>query len=85
MTPAELKHLIETGIPGAQAMVDGDGTHFQAIVISQAFRGLTMVKKHQLVYQALGDRMQSEVHALSIKTLTPEEWELARKPQVLPG
>lgn len=54
-------------------VVSEDGVHFQATVISPAFSGLSRVKRHQLVYQALGDRMHSEIHALSIRTLTPEE------------
>lgn len=79
MTTSEIKQLIEKGIPGAIAQVEGeDGVHFQAVVISDAFRDLSPVKKHQLVYQALGDRMHTEIHALSIKALTPEEWGSSR-------
>ncbi|MDD2833781.1 MAG: BolA family transcriptional regulator [Methylotenera sp.] len=51
-----------------------DGTHFDALVVSPAFAGKTMVQQHQLVYGALGDRMRAEIHALSIKTMTPEAW-----------
>jgi len=51
-----------------------DGTHFEALVVSPEFVGKTMVQQHQLVYAALGDRMRAEIHALSIKTLTPEAW-----------
>lgn len=51
-----------------------DGTHFEAVIVSPAFTGKTMVKQHQLVYASLGDRMKSEIHALSMKTLTPEAW-----------
>jgi acid stress-induced BolA-like protein IbaG/YrbA len=80
MTPDAIKHLIEAAIPEARAIVESeDRIHFQATVISPAFSGLSMVKKHQLVYQALGDCMQSEIHALSITTLTPEEWDSACK------
>jgi acid stress-induced BolA-like protein IbaG/YrbA len=78
MTTYEIKQLIEKAIPGAIAQVEGeDGVHFQAVVISAAFRELSPVKKHQLVYQALGERMHTEIHALSIKALTPEEWNSA--------
>jgi acid stress-induced BolA-like protein IbaG/YrbA len=52
-----------------------DGTHFEAVIVSSAFVGKSMVKQHQLVYGALGDRMRAEIHALSMKTLTPEQWQ----------
>lgn len=51
-----------------------DGTHFEAVIVSPAFVGKAMVKQHQLVYAALGDRMRAEIHALSMKTYTPESW-----------
>lgn len=51
-----------------------DGTHFEALIVSPSFVGKSMVQQHQLVYQALGDRMRTEIHALSMKTLTPEAW-----------
>ena len=54
--------------------VTGDGQHFEAIIVSAAFAGLSRVKQHQLVYAALGDRMREEIHALSMQTLTPEQW-----------
>jgi acid stress-induced BolA-like protein IbaG/YrbA len=76
MSPTEIKAMIEAGIPGAMVMVNSeDGVHFSAAVVSEAFRGLSMVKAHQLIYQALGNKMQSEIHALAIKTYTPEAWE----------
>ena len=85
MRAEDIKHLIETGIPGAQAIVEGeDGIHFQATVISPTFSGLSMVKRHQQVYQTLGERLRSEIHALALKTLTPEEWRSARE-QELPA
>ena len=52
-----------------------DGTHFEAVIVSSAFIGKSMVQQHQLVYSALGDRMRAEIHALSMKTLTPEAWQ----------
>ena len=52
-----------------------DGTHFEAQIVSAAFLGKNMVQQHQLVYAALGDRMRSEIHALSMKTYTPEQWQ----------
>ncbi|PPC80946.1 MAG: BolA family transcriptional regulator [Methylotenera sp.] len=51
-----------------------DGTHFEAVIVSPEFTGKTMVKQHQLVYAALGDRMRAEIHALSMQTYTPEAW-----------
>jgi acid stress-induced BolA-like protein IbaG/YrbA len=56
-----------------------DGTHFEAVIVSPAFEGKRMVAQHQLVYGALGDRMKAEIHALGMKTYTPEQWQLARK------
>lgn len=52
-----------------------DGTHFEAVIVSPDFVGKTMVQQHQLVYAALGDRMRAEIHALSMRTLTPEAWQ----------
>ncbi len=76
MTPQEIKILIEAGIEGCEAIVNGDdGTHFDSIIISDKFEGLSLVKKHQLVYQALGDKMKAEIHALSIRPLTRKEWD----------
>ena len=76
MTRAEdIQRLIEAGLPGAQVRVAGDdGHHFEAMIVSTEFRGKNRVQQHQRVYQALGERMKSEIHALSMRTLTPEEW-----------
>lgn len=52
-----------------------DGVHFEALVVSPAFAGLNRVRRHQMVYAALGDRMKQEVHALALRTLSPEEWQ----------
>ncbi len=74
MQPEYIKQLIEQGLQGARASVSGDGQHFEAVVVATAFAGKTMVQQHQLVYQALGDRMKQEIHALSLRTYTPEQW-----------
>jgi len=58
--------------------VAGDGQHFEALIVSALFRDKSRVQRHQLVYRALGDRMREEIHALSMKTLTPEEFEAQR-------
>lgn len=79
----EIEELIRRGIPGCEVQVDGDGRHFRAIVVSDAFAGLSLVKQHQLVYGALGDAMKEQVHALSIDSYTPEAWEKQRKLRVL--
>ena len=72
--PDSIRRSIESGIACEHLDVRGDGHHFEALVVSEAFAGLTRVKRHQLVYAALGDRMREEVHALSMHTLTPAEW-----------
>lgn len=74
MEPEQIKHLIEQGLAGARASVSGDGQHFEAIVVSDAFANKTMVQQHKLVYQALGNKMQGDIHALSLHTYTPEQW-----------
>jgi acid stress-induced BolA-like protein IbaG/YrbA len=72
--PASIEHSIREGIACTHLEVKGDGAHFEAVVVSAEFTGLQRVRRHQLVYQALGDRMREEIHALSMKTLTPDEW-----------
>jgi acid stress-induced BolA-like protein IbaG/YrbA len=70
--------LIEAGLPQARVAVSGeDGRHFEAVVISPAFAGKTLVQQHQMVYRVLGERMREEIHALSLKTYTPEAAETA--------
>ena len=83
MTPQEIQSMIEAGIENAEVSVDGDGSHFAARVVSDVFEGLPMVKQHQLVYAALGDSMESAIHAMSIQTYTREAWDKARKFQTL--
>ena len=51
-----------------------DGVHFEALIVSPAFAGQSRVRRHQMVYAALGDRMREEIHALSMQTLSPDEW-----------
>lgn len=75
ITAEYIKNHIKTSLPCEWIQVEGDdGHHFQAIIVSPEFRGKRMVQQHQLVYQALGDKMKQEIHALSMKTFTPEEW-----------
>ena len=74
VTPESVKSGIETGLACEHVEVVGDGQHFHALVVSAQFAGRNRVQRHQLVYKALGDRMREEIHALSMQTLTPEEW-----------
>ena len=67
--------LIEAGLPGAIVEVTGDGRHFEATVTSAAFEGKSPVQQHQMVYGSLGDLMQGAVHALALRTFTPQQWE----------
>ena len=76
--PDDIRRAIEGGLACERVEVAGDGEHFQALIVSTAFEGLNRVKRHQLVYAALGDRMRQEIHALSMQTLTPAEWEATR-------
>lgn len=79
MQPDEIKRMIEAGIEGAAAEVSGDGSHFDAIVISEKFAGLNTLKKQQMVFGVLGDKVTGgEIHALNIKAYTPEEWRKTR-------
>jgi acid stress-induced BolA-like protein IbaG/YrbA len=75
VTPDSIKQGIEAGIACEHVEVSGDGQHFQAVIVSEAFQGRSRVQRHQMVYAALGDRMREEIHALSMKTLTAEEWQ----------
>jgi acid stress-induced BolA-like protein IbaG/YrbA len=74
VTTDSIKQSIESGLACEHVEVLGDGQHFQALVVSDEFAGRNRVQRHQLVYAALGDRMREEIHALSMRTLTPQEW-----------
>ena len=73
-TPEQVAQFIAAGLPCEHLEIEGDGRHFFATIVSAAFDGLPRVRRHQQVYAALGDRMREQVHALSMKTLTPAEW-----------
>ena len=73
-TPAEVENFIAQGLACEHLQVEGDGRHFFATIVSSAFEGKLRVARHQQVYRALGDRMHAQIHALSMKTLTPAEW-----------
>jgi acid stress-induced BolA-like protein IbaG/YrbA len=74
VTPDSIERSIAAGLECEHLEVDGDGQHWRAVIVSSAFAGLSKVRQHQLVYAALGERMREEIHALSMRTLTPEEW-----------
>jgi acid stress-induced BolA-like protein IbaG/YrbA len=79
-TPDNIRQVIEAGLPCDRVEVEGDGEHFRALIVSAEFEGLTRVRRHQRVYAALGERMREEIHALSMTTLTPDEWARGRAP-----
>ena len=80
MQPIIIKNLIETGIQDATVIVDGDGRHFNAIVISPVFAGKNRIEKQQLVYATLQQQIaDGTLHAISIKTFTPDEWQNQNK------
>jgi len=74
VTPDNVKSYIAQGLACDHLEVSGDGQHFEAVIVSAAFEGRNRVQRHQIVYKALGDRMRAEIHALSMKTITPAEW-----------
>ncbi|KMZ13239.1 YrbA protein [Candidatus Burkholderia humilis] len=76
-TPEQVKNYIAGGLACQHLEVEGDGQHFFATIVSDAFVGKRLIARHQLVYAALGERMKQEIHALSMKTLTPDEWKAA--------
>ena len=80
MTSNELQDLIAAGLPCEYIQVDGDGRHWQAVIVSPEFEGKSRIQRHQRVYQALGAKMHTdEVHALSMHTVTPAEWAALNK------
>lgn len=76
VSPEDIQSYIAQGLPCEHLTVVGDGQHFEALIVSAQFAGKSRVQRHQLVYGALGERMREEIHALSMRTLTPEEWQV---------
>jgi acid stress-induced BolA-like protein IbaG/YrbA len=74
-TPELIHGYLTAGMECTHVEVDGDGRHFTALIVSPAFAGKRLIQRHQIVYAALGDRMREEIHALSMKTLTPDEYQ----------
>ncbi len=75
VTPEQVRQYIAQALPCEHVAVEGDGHHFEAVIVSERFRGRSRIEQHQLVYSALGERMREEIHALSMRTLTPEQWQ----------
>ncbi len=73
-TPELVHQYINDNLACDHIEVQGDGSHFEATIVSTAFEGKSRIQRHQIVYAALGDRMKSEIHALSMRTLTPDEY-----------
>jgi acid stress-induced BolA-like protein IbaG/YrbA len=76
-TPQQVRDFIAAGLACTHLEVEGDGRHFFATIVSPDFDGKSRVARHQRVYAALGDRMREQIHALSMKTLTPAEFAAA--------
>ena len=74
VSPEQVRSYIQDSLACDHVEVVGDGHHFEAVIVSTAFRGKNRVQQHQLVYRALGDRMREEIHALSMQTFTPEDF-----------
>ncbi len=82
MTSEQLQHIIATGLACDHLHVQGDGRHWYATIVSTAFAGKRAIQRHQMVYATLGEKIRNdEVHALSMKTLTPDEWVAQGRPQ----
>jgi len=73
VTPDDVRRYIAEGLACLHVEVTGDGRHFEALIVSEQFDGKRLLQRHQLVYAALGDRMREEIHALSMRTITPAE------------
>ena len=73
-TPEDIKEWIEQNLVESEVEISGDGRHFDAVIVCAGFAGKTRIQQHQMVYAALGDKMKDEIHALSMRTMTPEDW-----------
>lgn len=81
-TPREIENIIESAVPDSQVRVRdtaGDGNHFEAVVISARFQGMTLLEQQRLVMGAMKDALDTRVHALQLRTYTPEQWDQYRK------
>lgn len=74
VTPEQVQRYIQDNLACDHVEVQGDGHHFEALIVSAEFEGKSRIQQHKVVYAALGERMREEIHALSMKTMTPREW-----------
>ena len=81
-TAADVERYIAAGLACEHLAVEGDGRHFFATIVSREFEGTSRIARHQRVYRALGDRMREQIHALSMRTLTPAEWAAEQRQHV---
>ena len=81
-TAADVERFIAAGLTCDHLAVEGDGRHFFATIVSPEFEGTSRIARHQRVYRALGDRMREQIHALSMRTLTPAEWAAEQRQHV---
>jgi len=79
-TPSDIERFIAANLGCEHLEVEGGGRHFFATIVSAEFEGTNRIARHQRVYRALGDRMREQIHALSMKTLTPAEYASTRHP-----
>lgn len=84
VTPQQIEGYLRDKLDCPHLEIDGDGAHFNAVIVCGAFEGKSRVQRHQIVYGALGERMREEIHALSMKTLTPAEWSLKAQSSLHP-
>ena len=83
MQAIEIKQLIEAGLEGVEASVSGDGSHFEARVVGQCFEGKPLVQQQKMVYATVGKFISNgDIHALTIKSYTPAQWDKAKKLQI---
>ena len=75
----DIQAMIERGMPDSRVSVTGDGRHFEAVVVDDAFAGKGLLEQHRMVYATLGEKMGGEIHALSMRTYTREQWEKIQK------
>jgi acid stress-induced BolA-like protein IbaG/YrbA len=79
---AEVKKMLEQAFPGDHIeLASGDDHHFQLLIVSERFAGRTPVEQHQMVYRALGGAMREDIHAMSLRTYTPEQWRKLHGPE----
>lgn len=84
MNAEQVQELIEKGIPGSEVIIKGEDDHFEAIVVSDAFEGKGLLEQQRTVYATLGDRVGQEIHAISMRTYTPQQWAQQRKLRLSP-